>query len=52
MRFTGQVADAESLDRDLGELMTHIKERDKAAIRKDLKGIIPCYKPNGTLPKQ
>jgi len=51
MRFTGQIEDPESIDRRLTKLMTHIKSRNKQAIRKDIAGIIPCYEPNGTLSK-
>jgi len=51
-RFMGAVVDPDSIDRRLNKVMKHIRKRDKVAIRTSLEGIIPCYEPNGTLPKE
>ena len=48
-RFTGLVVDPKSISRRMDRLIKTIQQRDRAAIRKSIADIIPCYDPNGTL---
>jgi len=49
MRFTGEVADPASVTRRIDKLLDAISKRDKAAITKALKALLPDYEPNGGL---
>ena len=49
MRFTGDVADPASMLRRIDKLLEAIDCRDKSAIRKALKALLPDYEPNGGL---
>ena len=49
MRFTGDVSDPASMLRRIDKLLEAIDRRDKAAIRKALKTLLPDYEPNGGL---
>jgi len=49
MRFTGEVADPTSVMRRIDKLLEAIMRRDKPAIKKALKTLLPDYEPNGGL---
>ena len=49
MRFTGDVSDPASMLRRIDNLLEAIDRRNKPAIRKALKTVLPDYEPNGGL---
>jgi O-antigen biosynthesis protein WbqV len=49
MRFTGDVSDPASMLRRIDKLLDAIESRNKPAIRKALKTLLPEYEPNGSL---
>ena len=49
MRFTGDVSDPASILRRIDKLLEAIERRNKPAIRKALKTLLPDYEPNGGL---
>jgi len=49
MRFTGDVSDPASMLRRIDKLLEAIDRRNKPAIRKALKALLPDYEPNGGL---
>ena len=49
MRFTGDVSDPASMLRRIDTLLDAIDHRNKPAIRKALKALLPDYEPNGGL---
>ncbi len=49
MRFTGDVSDPASMLRRIDKLLEAIERRNKPAIRKALKTLLPEYEPNGGL---
>ena len=49
MRFTGDVSDPASMLRRIDNLLDAIDRRNKPAIRKALKALLPDYEPNGGL---
>jgi len=49
MRFTGDVSDPASMLRRIDKLLEAIERRNKPAIRKALKTLLPDYEPNGGL---
>lgn len=49
LRFTGEVADPASVARRINKLLEAIDRRNKPAIRKALKTLLPDYEPNGSL---
>jgi O-antigen biosynthesis protein WbqV len=49
MRFTGDVSDPASMLRRIDNLLEAIDRRNKPAIRKSLKALLPDYAPNGSL---
>jgi len=49
MRFTGDVTDPASILRRIDKLLEAIENRNKPAIRKALKALLPNYEPNGGL---
>ena len=49
MRFTGDVSDPASMLRRIDKLLEAIDRRNKPAIRKALKTLLPNYEPNGGL---
>jgi len=49
MRFTGDVSDPASMLRSIDKLLDAIDRRNKPAIRKALKILLPDYEPNGGL---
>ncbi len=49
MRFSGNVSDPASMLRRIDQLLEAIDRRNKPAIRKALKALLPGYEPNGGL---
>lgn len=49
MRFSGNVSDPASMLRRIDQLLDAIDRRNKPAIRKALKALLPGYEPNGGL---
>jgi len=46
-KFTGDIVDPNSVMRRIQKLLTALESRDRAAIRKALKALLPDYEPNG-----
>ncbi|MEE9271873.1 MAG: polysaccharide biosynthesis protein [Robiginitomaculum sp.] len=49
LRFTGTISDPKSLERRVDKLLMAAKNRDRQAVQKALKDLIPEFEPNGGL---
>jgi len=49
LHFAGEMADSASVLRRIDKLLEALEQRNKSAIRKALKALLPDYEPNGGL---